>query len=316
MKPCDRILAGIAAVCLPVLALAEPAAASGKNWLRESATVTRQFSLTDASGRRELVIDNVIGAIDVRAGSGDRVELTLKQSWSAENAEEMAEAKREVELEVRETPGKLALVQGGSWRCRGKGEKSGDGDWDGDGGGDCCCNHGWDDRDWEVRYDWTLVVPKNVDLTVKSVNDGAIHIEGVSGKLRVRHVNDDVTVANVAGRVDAKTVNGELKVDFTSLPAGDSTFATVNGDIEIGFPRGLGADLTFATLNGDVYTDFPFTLAKNPPPPPPPTSERGNGRSGKHRHELGRRTAATLGNGGIAIDCDTVNGDIRIRERG
>jgi hypothetical protein len=315
MKLFDRNSAGISLVFLTVLALAQPARASEKNWLRESATVTKQFTLVDASGRRELVIDNVIGAIDVRAGSGDRVELTLKQTWSAEDAAEMAEAKREVELEVSEVPGKLELRQGGSWRCRGKHGKPTDGDdWDDDG---CCCNNGWDDRDWEVRYDWTLVVPKNVDLTVKSVNDGAIRVEGVAGKLRVRHVNDDVTVVNVAGRVDAKTVNGELKVDFASLPIGDSSFATVNGDIELGFPKGLGAELTFATLNGDVYTDFPFTLAKNPPPPPPPTAEREHGGRGRgSHHEIGRRTAATLGSGGVAIDCDTVNGDITIRERG
>ena len=298
-----------AALGAAALALSAPAAAGQKNWLRETATVQKEFTLADGSGRRELVIDNVIGSIDVRVGSGDRVAVTVKQTFEALDAAEMAEARREVELEVRDNPGKLELLQGGPWRCSSKRNRNhdGDGDWDRD--SSCCCNDR-DDRDWEVRYDWTVTVPKNVDLTVKSVNDGAIRVEGVSGRLRVRHVNDDVTVTGVAGRVDARPVNGELKVDFASAPAGDSSFATVNGDIELGFPKGLGAELTFDTLNGDVYTDFPFTLAKNPPPPPPAVSERG-----RKRHELGRKSAATLGNGGVAIDCDTVNGDIRIRER-
>ena len=308
---CPVRFAGLAAMAAAsALALAAPAAAGNKGWLTESATVTKEFTLADASGRRELVIDNVIGSIDVKVGSGDRVAVTIKQTWEAHDADEMAEAKSQVELEVRDNPGKLELVQGGPWRCpSNRGPSRGDGDsWERD--SDCCCNH-WDERDWQVRYDWTVTVPKNVDLTVKSVNDGAIRIEGVAGRLRVRHVNDDVTVVDVGGRVDAKTVNGELKVDFASLPAGDSSFATVNGDIDLGFPKGLGAELTFDTLNGEVYTDFPFTMSKKTPPPPPSTAERG-----RHRHEIGRKTAATLGGGGIAIDCDTVNGDITIRERG
>jgi hypothetical protein len=294
------------------LSLAAPAVA-GRMEHVENRTETKRFALAAVSGQREVVVDNVIGSITVRGGSGDAIELTVKESFAAESAAELERAKREVELEVRESAGRIELVQGGSWRCRGgkKGHRlPQDDDWSGDG---CCCDR-WEDRDYEVRFDWTVVVPRDVDLTVKSVNDGAIHVQGVNGRLRVRHVNDDVTIADVAGRVDAKTVNGELKVDFRAQPSGDSTFATVNGDIDLGFPKGLGAKLTFATLNGEVYTDFPFTLATNPPPPP--IAERESGRRGRKHHALGRRTAATLGQGGHALDCDTVNGDITIRERG
>lgn len=287
------------------------AAAPRKNWLSENATVTKQYAIAPVDGRRKLVVDNVIGSIDIRTGSSDRIELTLKQTFSAEDAAELARAKAEVELEVRESAGKLELVQGGSWRCRGKKERHAedDDDW----GGDCCCND-HDDRDYEVRFDWTLVVPKSLDLSVRNVNDGAIFIDGVSGRLRVNHVNDDVTLANVSGRVDARTVNGELKVDFTAQPNGDSSFATVNGDIDLGFPKGLGAKLSFTTLNGEVYTDFPYALSKASPPPA--TAERDGQRGRKRHHELGRRTSATLGQGGFALDCDTINGDITIRERG
>lgn len=316
MKRSTLALAGLLLAAAPLI-LASPAMA-GRMEHKDSRTETKRFALAAVSGQRELVVDNVIGSIDVKAGSGDAIEVTVKATYLAESAAELERAKREVELEVRESAGRLELVQGGSWRCRGQrgqrdeyggGERHDDGWKDGDG-----CGDPWDDRDYEVRFDWTLVVPKNLDLTVKSVNDGAIRVEGVTGRLRVRHVNDDVTLTHVAGRVDARTVNGELKVDFTAQPQGESSFATVNGDIELGFPKNLGADLTFATLNGDVYTDFPFRLA--PPPAPPATAEREKSRDGRHRQELGRRTAATLGQGGVAIDCDTVNGDITIRERG
>ena len=152
-------------------------------------------------------------------------------------------------------------------------------------------------------------MPKNLDLEVDNVKEGAIRIAGVAGRLDVDHVNDDVTLVRVAGEIDARTVNGELKVDFAALPAGDCRFGTVNGDIELAFPRGLGAELSFATLNGEVFTDFPFELGKLPP-----TSARS--KSGKrNHHDLGGTTAATLGGGGYGLACETVNGDITIRER-
>jgi DUF4097 and DUF4098 domain-containing protein YvlB len=152
-------------------------------------------------------------------------------------------------------------------------------------------------------------VPRDLDLEVDNVNDGAIRITGTVGHLTVDHVNDDVTLVRVAGDVDASTVNGELKVDFAALPAGDCRFGTVNGDIDLAFPKGLGAELSFATLNGEVFTDFPFELGKLPA-----TSERSKAR-GRNHHTVGGKSAATIGGGGIDLACETVNGDITIRER-
>ena len=269
--------------------------------LEQRETVTRTFTLAAVSGQRTLVVDNVTGSIDIEAASGDTVELSLKQTFIARNAAGMARARQEVVLEVTENPGRLELVQGGPWRCQG-GERRRE--------GDCCCDHdGRADRDYQVRFDWTLKVPKNLDLEVENVNEGAIRITGTVGHLEVGHVNDDVTLVRVAGEVDANTVNGELKVDFAAAPAGDCRFGTVNGDIELAFPKGLGAELTFATLNGEVYTDFPFELGKLPT-----TSERSKS-GGRNHHAMGGTTAATIGGGGIELVCKTVNGDITIRER-
>ena len=265
--------------------------------LEQSATVTRSFTLSAVNGLRSLVVDNVSGSIDIAAAAGDTVELTLKQTFVARNAAEMARARAEVVLEVEENPGRLELVQGGPWRCHGRDR----------GRHGCCCDH--DERDYEVRFDWTLRVPRNLDLEVANVNEGTIHIAGTVGHLDVSHVNDDVTIERVAGEVVARTVNGKLKVDFAELPAGDCRFGTVNGDIDLAFPKGLGAELSFATLNGEVFTDFPFELAKLPT-----TSARSTKR-GSHHHELGGTAAATIGGGGIGLACKTVNGDITIRER-
>ncbi|MEZ5312784.1 MAG: DUF4097 family beta strand repeat-containing protein [Thermoanaerobaculia bacterium] len=301
-----------ALVALLALASTSPLAASRRGWLKESSTVTRSFRIAPGEGQRRLVIDNVLGSVEVRTGgSSDTVELTLTQTYEAADAGEMARAKSDVELEVREEAGKLVLLQGGPWRCSGNDRRrhrdAEDDDW---GDGCCCGDHG--DRDYEVTFDWTLTVPKTLDLWVRNVNDGEIRIDGVHGRLRVRHVNDDVRLTNVGGTLDAQTVNGELKVEFDSLPTGGLEFATVNGDVDLTFPAGFGAELSFHTLNGEVYTDFPFTLANRPPPPVSAKDDR----KGHHRRSTSRQTVATLGTGGVAVDCSTVNGDITIRERG
>jgi DUF4097 and DUF4098 domain-containing protein YvlB len=257
-------------------------------------TVTRSFTIAGADGTPTLVVDTVEGAIDVQGSSGGTVELTLVQTYRADSAEDLAKARSEVQLEVTDEPGRLELVQGGPWRCRDKRK-------------DCwCCN---EDRNYQVRYDWTLRVPKHVEVELRAVNDGAIRVRGMEGRLAVRHVNDDVTLEGAKGPVSAETVNGALTVDFVSGPAGDCRFGTINGDIDLVFPKGFGAELSFATMNGEVYTDFPFVLGKLPA-----TTERKTSGNRK-RYELGRSTRATIGKGGIGLQCDTLNGDIHIRER-
>ena len=288
------------AVALSVVA-ALAASASPMAALEQSETVTKSFTLSAVDGQRTLVVDNVLGSIDIEAADGNAVELTLKQTFVARNAAEMARAREAVILEVVEHPGRLELIQGGPWRCQNRDRRK---------QGDCCCGRdGHDERRFEVRFDWTIKVPRDLDLEVENVNEGAIRITGTTGHLAVGHVNDDVTLIRVAGEVDASTVNGELRVEFAALPTGDCHFGTVNGDIDLAFPKGLGAELSFATLNGEVYTDFPFELAK-----PPATSARSKS-GGRHRHELGGTTAAIIGGGGIGLACKTVNGDITIRER-
>lgn len=107
----SAVIAGIALAA----ALSMPLAA-----LEQSATVTKSFTLSAVDGRRTLVVDNVNGAIEIEAGTGSIVTLTLKETFKAKSAEEMTRARQEVALEVTEHPGRLELVQGGPWRCRGR----------------------------------------------------------------------------------------------------------------------------------------------------------------------------------------------------
>jgi|JI10StandDraft_1071094.scaffolds.fasta_scaffold352617_2 hypothetical protein len=287
--------AALAAVLLVALAPLPLAA------LEQTETIRRTFTLAEVGQQRTLVVENLSGAIEIEAGGGDTVELTLTQTFEARKEEDLARARREVTLQVTEEPGRLELIQDGPWRCKERARNRR--------GGCCCGDEPSDGRRYDVRFDWKLRVPRTLDLEVSSVNEGAIRIAGVAGRLEVFHVNDDVRLERVGGVVDANTVNGGLEVDFAALPTGDCGFSTVNGDIDLAFPKGLGAELSFATMNGEVYTDFPFVAGKLRP-----TSARSQA-GGRRHFEVGGKSAATIGGGGIGLACRTLNGDITIRER-
>jgi hypothetical protein len=290
-------LLGVAArAALPIATLAAPAHAA-----TATATLRESYELAPTGGRRYLLVDNVTGSVVVRAADTERIELELRQTFRAKSAEALERARRETRLTVEREPGRLALVQDGPFRCDRP---------ESNGGRRHLCRAFEEELDWEAVYDWVLTVPRTLDLEVKNVNAGRIEITGVHGRIEVANVNDAVALTDVAGTVDAATVNGPLTVSFARLPEGDLAFTSVNGEVDLAFPRGFGAELRARTLNGEVLTDFDYeTLA----PRPVATRDEQQEHGPRQRFEGG---AIRIGRGGPRLDCQTVNGDILIRARG
>lgn len=256
----------------------------------------RSFELASAAGGRAVVIENVFGAVRVRAGSGDTVELTIHETITADDAAALERGRAEVELEVAESNGRLELVQDGPFRddCDdrpGRGRRH---------------DHR---RDYALEWVWEVVVPADVSLEVSTVDGELVDVEGVHGELSVANVNGGVRVAGARSAVAASTVNGGVDVDFAVRPTAPMSFSTVNGEIEVALPAGSGAELAVQTLNGEIYTDFPAAAMARPAAVERERSGRGL------RWRLGGETVVRLGAGGPKLACNTVNGDILIRER-
>lgn len=275
-----------AAACLLAL-LAAPVAG-----LEARDSEKRSFDLAAVDGRRFLLVDNVNGSIAVRAG-GARVELELVKVYRAKSGDALERARRESRLAVEQEPGRLALVQDGKFRCDRSPHRR-------------LCENAAEERGYEVEFDWTLTVPADLDLEVRTVNGGNVEVAGVRGRVEAANVNGAVKLAGLRGATRAETVNGDVEASFDAVPTGELSFASVNGELDLAFPAGFGADLSAHTLNGEVLTDFPFqTLA------PPPAAER----DGRGRYRLSGGNVR-LGAGGPRLECETVNGDILIRARG
>lgn len=258
-------------------------------------TIRKNFDLGAAGAARTLLVDNVSGSIEVTGGDSGQVQLVVQRTNRAVTQEELDRAKRDVTLEITQEGGALRLFVDGPFRCRRERRD------------DCCCVSFHGDEDYRVNMDFQLQVPREIAVTLRTVNNGEILLRDVRGRFSVHNVNGGIAIERVAGAGQAHTVNGEIKVAFRENPRADSSFESVNGDIDLHFQPDLSADFRFKTFNGDVYSDFAVTSL-----PARPMQVERRGRKTIYRGD--KFAGGRVGAGGIEITTETLNGDIRIRE--
>jgi DUF4097 and DUF4098 domain-containing protein YvlB len=256
---------------------------------RDEEKIQKSFTLP-AAGRKSLEIDNVWGSIEVIADTTDKVELTVRRTNQAESKEKLERAKKEVTLDVTQEDGALKLYVNGPFRCQ-------------------CddCRHSRDDEGYRVKMDFNVHVPRDIDIKVKTVNEGRVKVSNVNGSFVVRNVNGDIEMNNMAGSGTVRTVNGPVIVSFRQNPLENSDFKTVNGNVELRFAHDLSADFRFKTFNGGIYSDFPVTAL-------PVHAIQAEHRGGKVVYRADRFTGARVNAGGPEIQVENLNGDIRILE--
>ena len=256
---------------------------------RDEEKIQKSFTLP-AAGHKSLEIDNVWGSIEVVADTTDKVELTVARTNQAESKEKLERAKKEVTLDVTQDEGTLKLYVNGPFRCQ-------------------CddCRHSRDDEGYRVKMDFTVHVPRDIDIKVKTVNEGRVKVSNINGSFVVRNVNGDIEMDNMAGSGTARTVNGPVIVSFRQNPRENSDFKTVNGNVELRFAHDLSADFRFKTFNGGIYSDFPVTSL-------PVHAIQAEHKGGKVVYRADRFTSARVNAGGPEIQIENLNGDIRILE--
>jgi hypothetical protein len=256
--------------------------------VRVDEKIEKSFAMP--AGHRTLEIDNVWGSIEVVGTNSDQVQLAINKSIRAESQAKIDQARKEVILDITEQEGLLKLYVNGPFRCH--------------------CDDGCGHREFEgyiVKMDFQLHVPRDIDIKLKTVNEGRIVVRDVNGKFLVGNVNGDVEMSNIAGSGNAHTVNGPVKVSFRQNPRENSDFHTINGNVELRFTQGLAADFRFKTFNGSIYSDFPVTAL-----PVRAIQEEHHG--AKVVFHADRYTGVRINSGGPEIKAENLNGDIRILE--
>lgn len=276
-----------------IMALALVASLSGAShhWAQE---VHEPFHYT-FSKDSSIDVDNVEGDIQLTGDSGNTIRVEGERILRADDKDQLNRAKKEVTLDVNEKDGVAQLYVNGPFR----GNHSSDDD------------HGfhihYDDRHYEVAYNFVIKVPRNMGLRLRTVN-GRIDTDSTRGKFDVHGVNGPVSMKAVAGSGSLRTVNGAATIGFAEAPKTASDFETVNGTIEATFPPNLSADINVKTLNGGAFTDFDSKAIF------PSTAEAENRSNGRRVYRANHNTSLRIGSGGPELSFKTVNGDIRIKK--
>jgi opacity protein-like surface antigen len=276
-----------AAVLALLIAAAVPVTAQ-RNSLSEKDEIRKTFQLVD-DNHRQLVVDNMSGEIAVTGYDGTAIELVVHREIKAEDSDKIGEAKRDVNLEMKQEKDKVILYVDAPWR-------------DGEG-----MNYkGWHYYGYEVIYNFEIKVPRQISLYLKTVNHGKVLVRGVEGEFEVRNVNAGIEMSDITGSARVKTVNGPIKVSFTQNPKSGCSFKTVNGKIEVVLHDGLNADVKLKTFNGKVYSDFDVQAL-------PRDNTTVEDRKGSRRiYRRGDSYAVRVGKGGPEFSFDTLNGSIYV----
>ena len=278
------VLAGLGIVCAFITAETE-----------FSETINREFTLQKADSESTLVIWNVFGSINVEGYSGNKVLCSVKRTISSNQSQEVEKGKTEVKLEFEQNADSIMAYTSEPYDSRP--------------GRDNNMSHNRK-IDYNYRLDFTIKVPYNMHLDISTVLSGDIDVDHVEGKLDVSHVNGAIVLDNIKGITNVNTVNGDIDIQYTSNPSGESTYKTINGDINVSFQPDLSADLQFKSMMGEFFTDF-SELRMLPPVIKKHQQEEKNGTV----YKVEKVTSIRFGNGGPLFKFETLNGNVYIKKQ-
>ncbi|MEN6309989.1 MAG: DUF4097 family beta strand repeat-containing protein, partial [Acidobacteriota bacterium] len=165
---------------------------------------------------------------------------------------------------------------------------------------------------WKQAIDLIVQVPVSSSLEIRSMNDGSIVVENVSGNLEVQNQRGPITLRNVSGNVVANTMSGDIEAVMTRVAADKPlAFSTMNGDIDVTFPADLKASVKMKTRQGIIYSDFDVVLK----PTPQKVEEAATPERGKYRISFDKGIFGAINGGGQEITFTSSMGNIFIRKK-
>ena len=215
--------------------------------------IEKKLSFETSQSEKHLLVRNISGGIEVMGYDGQDVVLEVVKTLEAKTEGELNRAKKEIKLGIAQQDNVILLYMdspctdinlnkvkldpnGKSWDL-----------WKNN------CN--WE-NDAEFKFDFTLKVPRQLHLSVSTVNEGDISIQNVKGELKVNNVNGHITLDQIENTTKARTVNGDVIIHYRKNPVDDCSYYTLNGDIKANFLQGLAAEVYFKSFNGEFFTNL------------------------------------------------------------
>ena len=263
--------------------------------------ISREFALPNGAAASTLVIYNINGFIKVEGTATDKVGFDVDKRITAKTNDALEAGKKEFKLVFEQKGDTIMAYIAEPFDSRPNRDVGRH-------------NNGRDRDDRRIEYDFTLdftvKVPRGINVRVSTVNRGDVTVTDVAGALRVRNVNGAIALTNVRGATDVHTINGNVEANYLASPPEKSSYYTLNGDIKVTYPANLGADLQFKTFQGNFNTDFPDVQIL-----PAQVTKNEERRGDKTVYKLNKTTAIRIGTGGKALRFETFNGNVYIKKQ-
>lgn len=257
-------------------------------------TIKKEFVVSPSS---VLAVYNIDGFIKVESYDGNKVLIEVEKTISGKTNEIVEEGKQEFKLDFEQKADSLIAYTIEPFDSRPNRNRD-----------------RWNKNEYrkiQYRYNlnYTIKVPKSMNLVVSTINNGDILITDVSGFMKVNNINGKITVKNAQKANDIRTINGDVNINYTALPPDSAQYYTLNGNLNIIYPTNFSADCEFKTFQGDFYTDFE-DVEKLPARVTKTISETDKGTT----HKLSKGSIIRIGSGGKNLKFETFNGNIYIKK--
>ncbi len=262
-------------------------------------TITRTLEFSQASADNLLLLKNISGDVKIEGYEGTEIKITVEKTIEARNQEDLQRGVEEIQLATQQEGNTMMVYMDApfvffQWKQ-----------------GHAHYHVDRDDDDYQYRMDFTLQVPRQLNLEVSTVNGGIVEVEKVqSQRIEVANVNGGIRCTEISGQTKATTVNGDVDIEYAQAPTTDSRFKTINGDITLLIPENLSADVTFKSMNGDFYTNFEEL---NYLPAEVETQEDQSGKRTTFR--IDQTTKLRIGKGGPLYEMETLNGEVYLKHQ-
>ena len=258
--------------------------------------ITKEFNVSKDAAARVLLIYNITGFIKIEGYAGDKVLMEIDETITADDAKNVEIGKKDVKLGFDQKQDSLVAYIAEPYDSRPR--------------------RGWyynDERreaEYRYRFDYTIKVPYSMNLHIGTVNNGFITVNNVNGSMHITNVNAGIKLTNVKGTTYARTVNGDVTVEYADNPSEASSYSTINGNINVSYKAGLAADVQFKSLHGNLYTDFENITTGHETA----TVKKDNNGS-DNIYRLNKINAVLFGSGGKTFKFETLNGNVYIKKQ-
>ena len=102
-----------------------------------------------------------------------------------------------------------------------------------------------------------ITVPRNTAVVVNNLWGGDVSCSGIAGDIDIRSLNGEVRLDDVSGGALVESTNGEIRATIREVHDGRPlSFTSVNGTVSIRVPVDAKANVRLRTQNGEIKTDF------------------------------------------------------------